>query len=210
MGQPVVAAVLLMVKNVLDAADGEMARVRKHPSHTGRYLDSVFDYIINAGLVGALAIGTGAPVWVAILAFVSMEFQGTIYNYYYLIQRRVVGGDMTSRVNEFERPQAFPYENPRVVAFLHRLYVLCYGPFDWLMLALDREDAIQTPLPNVFLTALSSMGLGSQLLVIAVCLVLPVTEFVLPFFCVYTGVGLAIILYRKYALGARSKSECPG
>lgn len=209
-GNFILAAGLLMVKNILDAADGEMARVRSRPSHTGRYLDSVFDYVINAGIVGALAVVTGGPVVVAALAFLAMEFQGTIYNHYYLIQRRLVGGDTTSRVDEFQRPHAFPYESPRTVAVLHRLYVLCYGPFDRLMLAMDRGDDIQSPLPNAFLTALSTMGLGAQLLVIAVGLVLPVTGYVLPLLGLYTGFGLAIIAYRKYSLGAKAEAGCTG
>lgn len=211
-GHFVVAAALLMVKNVLDAADGEMARERSRPSHTGRFLDSIFDYGINAGIVAALATVTGTPVGVALLAFVSIEFQGTIYNHYYLIQRRLVGGDTTSRVDEFSRPAAYPYENAQAVAFLHRLYLICYGPFDKLMLALDGEERIQAPLPNSFLTALSSMGLGFQLLVIALGLVLPGTGYVLPFFCLYTGFGLSIVMYRKYVLvsrepGARCRAE---
>ena len=37
----------LIVKSILDAADGELARVKKTPSYTGRYLDSVADIILN-------------------------------------------------------------------------------------------------------------------------------------------------------------------
>lgn len=199
-GHFLAAAVLLMVKNVLDAADGEMARVRRHPTHTGRYLDSLFDYAINAGIVGALYVVTDASAAVALLAFVSMELQGTIYNYYYLNQRRAVGGDTTSRVNEFERPTAFPYENARTVAVLHRLYLLCYGPFDRLMLAVEGDETIRAPLPNRFMTALSAMGLGFHLLVISAGLALSLTVYVLPLLCLSLSVGLGLIVYRKSRL----------
>ena len=208
-GQYVVAAVLLMLKNTLDAADGEMARVRQRPSHTGRYLDSVFDFLINLGVVGALYVVTEASLLVAVLAFLSLEFQGTIYNYYYLNQRRLLGGDTTSSINEFERPQAFPYENARTVAVLHRLYVLCYGAFDRLMLAIEGERTIREPLPNGFMTAVSTMGLGFQLLVIALGLILPVTDLVLPFLLVYGGVGLAMILVRKGMRVGEPVRSCP-
>ena len=42
------AAFFLILKSVLDAADGELARVKQKPSYTGRYLDSVADVTLNA------------------------------------------------------------------------------------------------------------------------------------------------------------------
>tara|TARA_B110000037_G_scaffold202963_1_gene245601 strand:- start:4593 stop:4715 length:123 start_codon:yes stop_codon:yes gene_type:complete len=36
-----------MFKSILDAADGEFARVKKTPSFTGRCLDAVADIILN-------------------------------------------------------------------------------------------------------------------------------------------------------------------
>ena len=41
-------AFFLIFKSILDAADGELARVKQKPSNTGRYLDSVADIILNA------------------------------------------------------------------------------------------------------------------------------------------------------------------
>ena len=41
------AAFFLILKSVLDAADGELARVKETPSYTGRFLDSVSDIILN-------------------------------------------------------------------------------------------------------------------------------------------------------------------
>lgn len=42
------AAFFLIFKSILDAADGELARVKQKPSYTGRFLDSVADIILNA------------------------------------------------------------------------------------------------------------------------------------------------------------------
>jgi phosphatidylglycerophosphate synthase len=38
------AAFFLLFKSVLDAADGELARVKETPSYTGRFLDSIADF----------------------------------------------------------------------------------------------------------------------------------------------------------------------
>ena len=48
------AAFFLIFKSILDAADGELARLTKTPSHTGRYLDSVADIILNSIIFIAL------------------------------------------------------------------------------------------------------------------------------------------------------------
>lgn len=55
------AAFFLIFKAILDAADGELARVKQKPSYTGRYLDSVADIILNflfpSGILPPLAFG---------------------------------------------------------------------------------------------------------------------------------------------------------
>ncbi len=48
------AAFFLIFKSILDAADGELARIKETPSYTGRYLDSVADIILNAIIFLAL------------------------------------------------------------------------------------------------------------------------------------------------------------
>jgi phosphatidylglycerophosphate synthase len=41
------ASFFIILKSCIDAADGELARIKSTPSYTGRYLDSVFDIILN-------------------------------------------------------------------------------------------------------------------------------------------------------------------
>ena len=45
------AGFFLILKSILDAADGQLARVKNQPSFTGRYLDSIFDSILNLALL---------------------------------------------------------------------------------------------------------------------------------------------------------------
>lgn len=196
-GSYLLAAVFLMIKNILDAADGEMARVRKHPTYTGRYLDSIFDFLINLGLFYVLYVITGAPLWLFLVSFLGIEFQGTIFNYYYLVQRKICSGDPTSKINEFEQPVAFDYENPQLVRVLHLGYLACYGLFDGIMLRLDKSALGERPLPNWFMTLVSSMGLGFQILLIVVLLLAGRVASILPFFLFYTLWGVAIIGIRK-------------
>ena len=42
------------MKSILDAADGELARIKMTPSYSGRYLDSIFDILLNLILFSEL------------------------------------------------------------------------------------------------------------------------------------------------------------
>jgi phosphatidylglycerophosphate synthase len=199
--QLVLAAIFLMLKNILDAADGEMARQKNHPSYTGRYLDSIFDFLINAGICLTLAVVTQGTWLVALLAFLGLQFQCAICNYYYVIQRNRMNGDMTSRILESQAPMAFPYEKQSVVNRLHALFMLLYGPFDLLVLRLDLKAIEIREFPKWFLSLSSSLMLGFQFAIIAVMLMLNLTHWILPFFAVYSIWGLAIVLVRKEWVG---------
>jgi phosphatidylglycerophosphate synthase len=76
------AAFFLIFKSILDAADGELARVKQKPSYTGRYLDSVADIILNALFLMTIWYITTISIWLCVLAFIGLQLQGTLYNYY--------------------------------------------------------------------------------------------------------------------------------
>ena len=41
------AAFFIILKSILDAADGELSRLKNTPSYTGRYYDSIADFVLN-------------------------------------------------------------------------------------------------------------------------------------------------------------------
>lgn len=195
------AAFFLMVKNILDAADGEMARRKNQPSYTGRYLDSIFDFLINAGICVVLFLVTKCAWPLALLAFLGLQFQCAICNYYYVIQRNRMNGDMTSRIVEYHSPTAFPYERQATVNCLHGLFMLLYGSFDGLVLKLDKDAFKIKEFPKWFLTLSSSLMLGFQLAIIAALFLLGQEAWVLPVFAGYSIWGLLVIGVRKWMVG---------
>ena len=104
------AAFFLILKSVLDGADGELARIKNTPSYTGRYFDSVSDIILNIFILLAIWFITDGSIVFTILAFIGIQLQGTLYNYYYTILRKKFNGDTTSRVFEEEVPIAMKGE----------------------------------------------------------------------------------------------------
>jgi phosphatidylglycerophosphate synthase len=191
------AAFFLIFKSILDAADGELARVKQRPSYSGRYLDSVADIILNALFLLSIWYITDTSIWIYLLAFLGMQLQGTLYNYYYVILRTKFDGDTTSRVFENKTPIAFEGESQKHVNILFGLYKLCYGAFDKTIYAFDSNASKGSVWPNCLMTSVSTLGLGFQLLIIAVMLVVGLKALILPFFIVYTGMVFVFIGVRK-------------
>lgn len=192
------AACFIILKSMIDAADGELARAKNTPSYTGRYLDSIFDLFLNFFFLMAICHESTSSFLMAILAFISIQLQGTLYNYYYVILRnKSVGGDSTSKIFEYKSPRALPGETQKSVDRLFRIYELVYGLFDKIVYALDRPASKVKTFPNWFMTLLSIYGLGFQLLIIAAMLSLNLIDFIIPFFIIYNLFIIVIIGIRK-------------
>lgn len=191
------AALFLVLKSILDAADGELARIRQTPSYVGRYFDSIADIVLNALIFSTLWYLTDANIGMTVLAFFGMQLQGTLYNYYYVILRNSVQGDATSRVFEKEVPVAMPGESQKNVTFFFRLYILLYGVFDKIIYLLDPKAAKVKHFPKWFMTLLSTFGLGFQLALIGIFLLAGWKEYIIPFFLYYSAMVGVFIIIRK-------------
>jgi len=192
------AGFFLILKSAIDAADGELARLKNTPSYVGRYLDSVFDIILNFMILMTICYVSKTTIWFTILAFIGVQLQGTLYNYYYVILRnKSVGGDTTSKIFEYKSPRALLGETQKSVDILFKIYTLVYGTFDKVIHFLDQDAYKVKTFPNWFMTLLSIYGLGFQLLIIAIMLPMDLIEFIVPFFIVYTLFIFVIIGIRK-------------
>ena len=191
------AAFFLVLKSILDAADGELARLKNTPSYTGRYFDSIADILLNLIIVLAIWYVYQGPLLFAILAFLGIQLQGTLYNYYYVILRNKHNGDTTSRIFENEAPRAMNGERQSTVDILFKLYHLFYGIFDKVIYWLDRKAVENGKLPKWLMTTVSSFGLGFQLLIIALMLVFDLGRYIIPFFIGYSFLIFIFIGLRK-------------
>ena len=192
------AAFFLILKSIFDAADGELARIKNKPSYTGRYFDSVADIVLNLVILLAIWYVTDSSLALTILAFLGIQLQGTLYNYYYVILRNRFDGDTTSRIFEDETPAALKGEKQKYVNILFRLYRILYGSFDKAIYTLDRNASNNNWFPKWFMTAVSTLGLGFQLLMIGVMLVLGWKEYIIPFFVFYSILIFVFTGIRKY------------
>jgi phosphatidylglycerophosphate synthase len=192
------AAFFIILKSGVDAADGELARLKKTPSYSGRYLDSIFDIFLNFMFLMAICYISKASLWLSLIAFIAIQLQGTLYNYYYVILRtKSVGGDATSKIFEYKAPTALGNESQKLVNNLFTTYTIVYGTFDKIIHYLDRNAFKVKTFPNWFMTLLSVYGLGFQLLIIAILLPFNGIEYIIPFFIWFSVLIFVFIWIRK-------------
>ena len=195
------AAFFIILKSIIDAADGELARIKNTPSYTGRYLDSVFDIILNFLLLMSICYVSNTSFWLTVIAFFCIQLQGTLYNYYYVILRnKSVGGDTTSKIFEYKSPRALPGESQKSVDILFQIYTIVYGVFDKIIHTWDKDAYKVKTFPNWFMTLVSFYGLGFQLLIIAIMLPMNLIDYIVPFFIGYTLFVFVLIGIRKALL----------
>lgn len=207
-GYYVTAGIFLVLKSVIDAADGELARLKKTPSFTGRYLDSVFDILLNFILFLSIWLVTSHSIWIAFAAFVSLQLQGTLYNYYYVILRhQSSGGDKTSMIFETNTPKAFPGEDQKIVNRLFKIYTVFYSIYDRIIYRFDRKAPYVEGFPRWFMTLVSIYGLGFQLLLISLMLATGLIELIIPFFIGYSIFIFVFIAIRKLFLNIEVKEK---
>jgi len=194
------AAVFIILKSVIDAADGELSRLNKKPSYTGRYYDSIADIILNFCFLLAFWYVTEISIIYMLLAFFGIQLQGTVYNYYYVILRNSVEGDSTSRIFEDAAPKALKGESQRTVNIFYKIYNILYITFDKIMYHLDKNASESPPFPKWFMTLVSMYGLGFQLLFMSLMLTLNLQDYVIPFFIVYSTLIFVFVGIRKKIL----------
>ncbi len=195
------AAFFLILKSIIDAVDGELARMKKTPSYTGRYLDSIFDSILNFLFLLAICYVTDGSFCFMVIAYLAMQLQCSLYNYYYVILRNATSGsDVTSKIFEQKVPQAFPGENQKTVYILYHVFNVLYFAFDKTVQLLDPKAYKSKSFPSWFMTCISIYGLGFQLLIIAIMLIAGWSTCVIPFFIGYSILILLFVFIRRNIL----------
>ncbi len=200
LGNYITAAILIILKSILDASDGELARLRNNPSYIGRFTDSIADIILNLILFISIALSINFSLILTILSFFCFQIQGTLYNYYYVIYRRNVSGDQTSRVFEKEVPKALGNESQKIVTILFKVYKFMYGLFDEIIYSLDFSASESKNLNKNFMTIVSIFGLGFQLLIMSILMSIGYIHLIIPFFLYCTLLIPIFIIIRKFLI----------
>jgi len=161
--QTVLACFLLIIKGIIDAVDGELARLRERPSHVGRYWDTFADTI---GLVAVMVAFSSILGWNALLTggmVLATLIQYSLFNHYSVLLRMKGTGDFTSRIDEREQPVAYPWEKQSSVNAFHAIYVALFSWQDTLVTKCSGKGSSSL---RFELTVSSFLGFGMQSLII--------------------------------------------
>ena len=166
-GRLIAAAFLLMLKTVLDNADGQLARASGRVSALGRYLDSESDLLVNAALFAALGYRTGQPL-LAATAFVVLTL---VLSVNFNLRRLYLS-------ERGEAAEAMPPAEG-VGAVLRKVYDAVYAPQDrlveafvrWRLRRLQAGSAARLAYHDrATIGLLHNFGLSGQMSALALCL----------------------------------------
>jgi hypothetical protein len=176
----------LVVKDVLDSADGQLARSRGTGSRAGRFLDSIGDLLVNVLVFGAIAdrlYAGGAPAVifaVAAAALLCTTVRVSFHAFFQTSYLHLSGQYRNNRITEDIAPEDLSREDP-LTLFLHRVFLILYGWQDRLIERIDRwmlggrelrgPDASAWYGDRIGLRLGGFLGLGTELMVLSLCAV---------------------------------------
>ena len=155
-GDYALAALLLVLKTVLDGADGALARASGRVTAFGRYFDSECDLLVNAALFAAVGYATGRWLLALAVFLASTVVLSVNYNL-----RRLY-------LSEHGLEEETLPVTSRAARAARRIYELVYAPQDRAVEWFVRRFRITYD--TRALTVLHNLGLATQHTVIAACL----------------------------------------
>jgi phosphatidylglycerophosphate synthase len=136
------AGLCITVKDLLDSADGQLARAKGLYSRFGRFLDSVGDFLVNLLVFGAIGFAmywqTGwFPVFpLALIGFLGISLRVSYHVFYQTSFLHLRSAYDVNRITEEIREEDLAGE-PRTLR-MQKLFLLLYGWQDALMVRVDR------------------------------------------------------------------------
>ena len=206
------AGFLITLKDILDSADGQLARAKNQYSRRGRFLDSIGDFVVNALVFAAISIvlfQSSHSFWtivIGVVAFLSLTLRVSYHVFYQTAFLHLHVSYEVNRLTEEVREEDLHQD--RTTLTLQRIFQLLYGWQDLLMQNIDawcRKGLPYSPYNNdswyadkVGLRISGLMGLGTELFLLMVC---SVTNMVEPYLYLnlglMNGVWLIAVWYRR-------------
>jgi phosphatidylglycerophosphate synthase len=219
----IVGGLLITLKDVLDSADGQLARAKHLQSRMGRFLDSIGDFIVDAAVFGAIGwtLSTLHHDWsmllLALLGFIGITLRVSYHVFYQVQYLHLQEHYRNNRITEEIREEDL--KKGRVELTLQRIFQFIYGWQDRWMVQIDRwcmkrardlSGYTQNGSPenhvawysNRFALLLSGLlGFGTELFLLMICSVFQRIELYLYInVVVMNGILLINIMFRRVVL----------
>jgi hypothetical protein len=210
-----IAGLLVTLKDLLDSADGQLARARQQHTRIGRFLDSIGDFVVDVAVFGAIGwvlystTKNGWMIVLALLGLVGITLRVSYHVFYQTSFLHLEEKYQTNRVTE-EITKEDLTGDPLALS-LQRFFQVIYGWQDRLMIRiddwcrrgrLDREFSIRWHSDPVGLRLSGLIGIGTELFILMICSVLNALQtYLLLNVFLMNAILLSSILYRRRYLG---------
>ncbi|MBD3217080.1 MAG: hypothetical protein GF310_02300 [candidate division Zixibacteria bacterium] len=183
-GKLVTAAVLLHLRDVCDASDGSLARLRGMTTRIGRFLDSLGDMLVLTMVIAVITIkaflanGESIYIGLGIITWFSLFIQCSYFNYYQLKYAESLEKPLQAKLEENSNGET----DSQSVKVLRLFYRLLYSWQDILIRQIDRLsisivdiypgfDQNEWYRNKIFLTLNSLLCFGTHIFVFFICFV---------------------------------------
>lgn len=209
-----IAGLLVTVKDLLDSADGQLARAKQQYTRIGRFLDSIGDFVVDVAVFGAvgwiLYRGSG-DFWMiafAVLGLIGITFRVSYHVFY---QSSFLHLEEKYEINRItEEITNDDLASDALTVSLQRIFQLIYGWQDRLMIRIDkwcrggnsdRPFMVRWYSDYAGLRLSGLLGMGTELFLLMICSLFNAlqTYLILNVFFM-NSILIVSILYRRYSL----------
>lgn len=175
----VTGACLYFLSNVLDCADGQIARLKRNGTKVGRIVDGFIDYIVSIFIFCGIAFGLSKqfsaheislygnsflqwnPYWyvwiISIAGGISSAFQAFYFDFYRNKYLEVVFGKASGiidEIKEFEEEKRRFTKDPSYANFMEKLLINIYLKYSYMQLNIQKDHEKNThgekPPPDLY------------------------------------------------------------
>lgn len=216
-GTIALGGLFITLKDILDSADGQLARAKGLYSRAGRFLDSIGDFFVNAAVFSAIGFfllketGNGVFALLAFLGFVGITLRVSYHVFYQVSFLQLDGMYGKNRIVEDIMDE--DRRGDPLALQLQRIFLFLYGWQDRLMMKLDswsrggengEEFQRRWHSDAIGLRISGFIGMGTELFLLMICSLFEQLELYLWLnLTVMNGVILTSIIYRRLLLRKR-------
>lgn len=211
------AGLLVTLKDLLDSADGQLARARGESSRKGRFLDSVGDILVDLlvfGAIGWYLVRATGSLWMMLLAAAGLSGMTLRVSYHVYCHSAYLHLEDRYSLNRLrEEFTAGDASEDAVTCLLHKLYLFFYGWQDRLMESIDgwcagkelsQREKSEWYGDTIALRFSGLIGFGTEFLLLTLCSLFGKLElYIYLNLFVMNGIAAAAILYRRFVLRNR-------
>jgi hypothetical protein len=224
----VVAGLLVTLKDILDSADGQLARAKQLQSRAGRFLDSIGDFVVDAAVFGSIGWtlyklnNNWLMLFLALLGLIGISLRVSYHVFYQVhflhLQKQYQNNRITEEVQKEDLNQG-GFE-----LTLQRIFQIIYGWQDRLIARIDgwsargtfqrspateQRETSEVWYSDILALRISGfLGFGTELFLLMLCSIFNHLELYLYLnLFLMNGILIICILYRRFILPVRYFAE---